>query len=87
MCKGTNCLSKWVSEAEHQLCLLFKEARNCQPTIIFFNEIDGLAPVCSLSRTKVGCNMGHTVPITCDTTVEGGILTNFRQTYIIIYIV
>ena len=52
MCKGANCLSKWVSEAEHQLCLLFKKARNCQPTIIFFNKIDGLAPVFSLSRTK-----------------------------------
>jgi len=39
MCKGADCLSKWVSEAERQLHLPFKEARNLQPSIIFFDEI------------------------------------------------
>ena len=38
-------LSKWVGEAERQLRMLFAEARRCQPSIIFFDEIDGLAPV------------------------------------------
>lgn len=41
MRKGADCLSKWVGEAERQLRLLFEEAKNCQPSIIFFDEIDG----------------------------------------------
>lgn len=45
MRKGADCLSKWVGEAERQLRLLFEEAKNQQPSIIFFDEIDGLAPV------------------------------------------
>ena len=40
MRKGADCLSKWVGEAERQLRLLFEEARNSQPSIIFFDEID-----------------------------------------------
>lgn len=41
MRKGADALSKWVGEAERQLRLLFDEARNTQPSIIFFDEIDG----------------------------------------------
>lgn len=45
MRKGADLLSKWVGEAEKQLRLLFEEAARHQPAIIFFDEIDGLAPV------------------------------------------
>lgn len=45
MRKGADVLSKWVGEAERQLRLLFEEAQRHQPAIIFFDEIDGLAPV------------------------------------------
>ena len=45
MRKGADVLSKWVGEAERQLRLLFEEAQKAQPAIIFFDEIDGLAPV------------------------------------------
>lgn len=45
MRKGADLLSKWVGEAEKQLRLLFEEASKHQPAIIFFDEIDGLAPV------------------------------------------
>lgn len=45
MRKGADLLSKWVGEAEKQLRLLFEEAQRNQPAIIFFDEIDGLAPV------------------------------------------
>jgi SpoVK/Ycf46/Vps4 family AAA+-type ATPase len=45
MRKGADLLSKWVGEAEKQLRLLFEEASRHQPSIIFFDEIDGLAPV------------------------------------------
>src|SRR5271155_6185024 len=43
MRKGADCLSKWVGEAERQLRLLFEEAKNSQPSIIFFDEIDGMS--------------------------------------------
>ena len=45
MRKGADVLSKWVGESERQLRLLFAEAQKRQPSIIFFDEIDGLAPV------------------------------------------
>ena len=41
MRKGADTLSKWVGEAERQLRILFEEARANQPSIIFFDEIDG----------------------------------------------
>lgn len=45
MRKGADILSKWVGEAERQLILLFEEAKRQQPSIIFFDELDGLVPV------------------------------------------
>ncbi len=44
MRKGADVLSKWVGEAERQLRMLFEEAKNSQPSIIFFDEIDGEFP-------------------------------------------
>ena len=52
MRKGADVLSKWVGEAERQLRLLFEEAQKAQPSIIFFDEIDGLAPVSVLLRAE-----------------------------------
>ena len=51
--KGADCLSKWVGEAEKQLKLLFDEAKRVQPSIIFFDEIDGLAPVRSAKQEQI----------------------------------
>ncbi|XP_051225343.1 uncharacterized protein [Lolium perenne] len=42
--KGADCLGKYVGDAERQLRLLFQVAEKCQPSIIFFDEMDGLAP-------------------------------------------
>jgi AAA+ superfamily predicted ATPase len=44
MRNGSDCLSKWIGEAERNLKLLFQKAKECQPAIIFFDELDGLAP-------------------------------------------
>lgn len=52
MRKGADILSKWVGEAERVLRLLFAEAERCQPSIIFFDELDGLAPVRSCCCLK-----------------------------------
>ncbi|KAI5801179.1 hypothetical protein EDC01DRAFT_628128 [Geopyxis carbonaria] len=61
MRKGADCLSKWVGEAERQLRLLFDEARNSQPSIIFFDEIDGLAPVRSSKQEQIHASIVSTL--------------------------
>jgi SpoVK/Ycf46/Vps4 family AAA+-type ATPase len=53
MRKGADILSKWVGESERQLRLLFEEAQRQQPSIIFFDEIDGLAPVRSSKSDQI----------------------------------
>ena len=53
MRKGADVLSKWVGEAERQLRALFQEAQRLQPSIIFFDEIDGLAPVRSSKQDQI----------------------------------
>jgi SpoVK/Ycf46/Vps4 family AAA+-type ATPase len=61
MRKGADCLSKWVGEAERQLRLLFEAAKLWQPAIIFFDEIDGLAPVRSSRQDQVHASVVSTL--------------------------
>ena len=61
MRKGADCLSKWVGEAERQLRLLFEEAKKNQPSIIFFDEIDGLAPVRSSKQEQIHASIVSTL--------------------------
>ena len=61
MRKGADALSKWVGEAERQLRLLFDEARKTQPSIIFFDEIDGLAPVRSSKQEQIHASIVSTL--------------------------
>ena len=61
MRKGADALSKWVGEAERQLRLLFEEARRTQPSIIFFDEIDGLAPVRSSKQEQIHASIVSTL--------------------------
>ncbi|MBS3148574.1 CDC48 family AAA ATPase [Candidatus Woesearchaeota archaeon] len=42
--KGPELLSKWVGESEKAVREVFNKARQTSPTIIFFDEIDALAP-------------------------------------------
>ncbi len=52
--KGPELLSKWVGESEKAVREIFKKARQTAPCIIFFDEIDSLAPRRSVSAdTKV----------------------------------
>mgnify|MGYP003878286603 CR=1 FL=1 len=43
--KGPEVLSKWVGESERAIRLIFRRARQAAPCIIFFDEIDAIAPV------------------------------------------
>ncbi|KAF9586664.1 hypothetical protein BGW38_010665 [Lunasporangiospora selenospora] len=61
MRKGADCLSKWVGEAERQLRLLFEEAKAWQPSIIFFDEIDGLCPVRSSKQEQIHSSIVSTM--------------------------
>jgi transitional endoplasmic reticulum ATPase len=52
--KGPELLSKWVGESEKRVRELFRRAKQVAPAIIFFDEIDALAP-------KRGRNVGESV--------------------------
>lgn len=43
--KGPELLSKWVGESEKAVREIFRKARQAAPCIIFFDEIDSVAPV------------------------------------------
>ncbi|XP_071499622.1 ATPase family AAA domain-containing protein 2-like [Diadema antillarum] len=61
MRKGADCLSKWVGESERQLRLLFDQAFTMRPSIIFFDEIDGLAPVRSSRQDQIHSSIVSTL--------------------------
>jgi len=42
--RGPQLLSKWVGESEKAIRQTFRKARQVSPTIIFFDELDSLAP-------------------------------------------
>ncbi|RLG53590.1 MAG: AAA family ATPase [Thermoproteota archaeon] len=43
--KGPEILSKWVGESERAIREIFRKARQAAPCIIFFDEIDAIAPM------------------------------------------
>jgi len=43
--KGPEILSKWVGESEKAIREIFRKARQVAPAIIFFDEIDSIAPL------------------------------------------
>ncbi|NXA83239.1 ATAD2 protein, partial [Thryothorus ludovicianus] len=53
MRSAADCMSKWVGESERQLRLVFEQAYQMRPSIIFFDEIDALAPVRSSKQDQV----------------------------------
>ncbi|CCI10084.1 unnamed protein product [Albugo candida] len=61
MRRGADCLSKWVGEAERNLRVLFEEAKRNEPSIIFFDELDGLAPVRSSRQDQIHTSVVSTL--------------------------
>ena len=51
--RGADCLGKYHGDAEREIRLLFEEAERRQPSIIFFDEIDGLAPARTSSSDSI----------------------------------
>lgn len=56
--KGPQIYSKWVGESEKQIREIFRKAKQVAPTIIFFDEIDALAP---RRGTRTGSNVTESV--------------------------
>ena len=56
--RGPQLLSKWVGESEKAIRQTFRKARQVSPTVIFFDELDALAPSRS---TDVGSNVSERV--------------------------
>jgi transitional endoplasmic reticulum ATPase len=43
--KGPELLSKWVGESEKGIREIFRKARQAAPCVVFFDEIDSIAPI------------------------------------------
>lgn len=50
--KGPELVSKWVGDSEKALRKLYRDAREVAPCIVFFDEIDGLAPERSANQNS-----------------------------------
>ncbi|XP_058809919.1 ATPase family AAA domain-containing protein 2-like [Phymastichus coffea] len=59
--KGSDCLSKWVGESEQKLKKIFQMAHQSKPCIIFFDEVDGLAPIRSSRQDFVHASVVSTL--------------------------
>ena len=51
--RGPELLSKWVGESERAVREVFRKARQASPCVIFFDEVDALAPVRGLSADSM----------------------------------
>jgi len=51
--RGPDLLSKYHGETERNLRALFRKAEECSPSIIFFDEIDGMCPTRSMKNDQV----------------------------------
>ncbi len=52
--RGPEILSKWVGESEKMIREIFRKARHYAPAIIFFDEIDAIAPARGLGYDSSG---------------------------------
>ncbi|XP_068521460.1 ATPase family AAA domain-containing protein 2-like isoform X9 [Anas acuta] len=72
MRSASDCMRKYVGESERQLRVLFEQAYQMRPSIIFFDEIDGLAPVRSSKQDHIHSSIVSTLPTLLDGTVNRG---------------
>ena len=68
--KGPELFSKWVGESEKAVQALFARARAAAPSIVFFDEVDGLA-VARSSGHSDGLSVGDRVMSQLLTEMDG----------------
>ncbi len=66
--RGPQLLSKWVGESERAVREIFKKARQVAPSIIFFDELDALAPA---RGSELGSHVMETVLNQILTEIDG----------------
>ena len=69
---SSDILSKYVGQAEKQLRNLFEQAKETSPSVIFFDEIDGLAPVRTSDNSKSVSSLVSTLLAMMDGMEERG---------------
>jgi len=52
--RGPEVLSKWVGESEKAIREIFRKARQAAPTVVFFDEIDAVAPARGMGHDTSG---------------------------------
>jgi transitional endoplasmic reticulum ATPase len=52
--KGPELISKWVGESERGIREIFRKARQASPCVVFFDEIDSIAPIRGLGGESMG---------------------------------
>ncbi len=52
--KGPELLSKWIGESERGVREIFRRARQAAPCVVFFDEIDSIAPVRGMEGVNAG---------------------------------
>ncbi len=66
--KGPEILSKWVGESEKTIREIFRKAKQVAPTVIFFDELDSIAPK---RGTDIGSKAGERVVDQLLTEIDG----------------
>ncbi|HJY09930.1 MAG TPA: CDC48 family AAA ATPase [Nitrososphaeraceae archaeon] len=57
--KGPELISKWIGESERGIREIFRRARQASPCVIFFDEIDSIAPIRGGGMEGGGGGGGH----------------------------
>jgi transitional endoplasmic reticulum ATPase len=57
--KGPELMSKWVGESEKGIRDIFRKARQASPCVIFFDEVDSIAPIRGGGMEGLGGGGGH----------------------------
>lgn len=52
--RGPELMSKWVGESERAVREIFRKARQAAPAIVFFDEVDAIAPVRGWDGSNIG---------------------------------
>ncbi|MHA1916931.1 MAG: CDC48 family AAA ATPase [Candidatus Ranarchaeia archaeon] len=76
--KGPEVLSKWVGESEKAIREVFRKARQSAPTIIFFDEIDAIAP-----KRGLGSDSGVTERVISQLLTELDGLGDFGEIFVL----
>lgn len=76
--KGPEVLSKWVGESEKAVRQIFRRAKQVAPCIVFFDEMDAIAPI---RGTEVGTKVGERLVNQLLTEMDG--LVELRDVVII----